>query len=151
METTEKITGLIRDQYNRLDEVKQVQVSPSILAVKVYEILDSDSSAPMDIRFLAMLALKQIGRQICADRIEEQESNVDQGSLFEMQLQPRYPADRGGEKVYVLRQYLTVAERRYNVARLRSEATTKLMHAKALEAETEDLIRRGLLIEEVAA
>ena len=151
METTEKITGLIRDQYNLLDEANQVMVSPSLLAGMAYEQLDPASTSPMEVRYLALLALKQIARQVCADRIEDDERNVDQGTLFEMQLQPRYPTDRGGEKVYVLRQHLTLAERRANVNRLRSEATAKLQHAKALEAETNDLIQRGVLTDRVAA
>jgi hypothetical protein len=57
------------------------------------------------------------------------------------QLQPRYPAERQGEDTYVLRQSLTLDERRENIARLRREAGAKSAHADALEAETEQLMR----------
>lgn len=52
---------------------------------------------------------------------------------------------RASEEVYVLREHMTLDERRANVARLRAEAASKARHADALEAETEALLARGLL------
>lgn len=68
------------------------------------------------------------------------------------QLQPRYPATRTiegeSDEVYVLRSHLTLQERRANVARLRREAEAKMVHADALEAETEMLLHAGQLAEQ---
>jgi hypothetical protein len=60
-----------------------------------------------------------------------------------MTLLRRYPAERDGEEAYVLRDHLTLAERRQNVERLRREG--KIGLAQALEHETNDLISRGAL------
>jgi hypothetical protein len=41
----------------------------------------------------------------------------------------------------------SLEERRLNIMRLRREAEAKMQHAVALEAETESLIRQGILTE----
>jgi hypothetical protein len=151
MEPTERINNLIREQYNRLDDANEPTISPAHLARVVYDALDPEAHAPMDVRFLANLQLRQMARQICARRNDEEENQANQGTLFEMQLQPRYPAKRDGEDVYVVRAELTLQERRLIIARLETEAKAKTRHAEALKAETEALLKRGVLHEESAA
>jgi hypothetical protein len=48
--------------------------------------------------------------------------------------------------VYVLRDHLSIPERRFNSTRLRSEAAAKIAHADALDAETDYLISTGKLL-----
>ncbi len=107
--------------------------------------------AEYNVRVAAILELRQMARAICRQRIaEEQEKAESHGdTLFEMQLQPRYPAERDGDEVYVLREKLTLDERQAIISRLRKEARAKLAHAEALEAETESLIRSGKLAMEL--
>jgi hypothetical protein len=62
-----------------------------------------------------------------------------------MQLLRRYPAIRDGEVVYVLREYLTLEERRENSERLRKEAAAKAAHADAIQAETLQLHKTSSL------
>jgi hypothetical protein len=147
MEATERINNLIRQQYNELDERNTVTIAPAHLARAVYDALDPEAHSPLDVQFLCILQLRQMARQICAKRNDEEESQANQGALFEMQLQPRYPAKRDGEDVYVIRAELTLKERRIIIARLEAEASAKARHAEALKAETEDLLKRGVLHE----
>jgi hypothetical protein len=58
VETTERITNLMREQYQRLDEEKQGAISMAYLASTVYAILDRTGGVPLEIRFLLMLAQK---------------------------------------------------------------------------------------------
>src|SRR5271157_1947316 len=151
MEATERINNLIREQYNRLDEANEITISPAQLARIVYDALDPKAHSPLDVQFLCILQLRQMARQICAKRNDEEENQANQGTLFEMQLQPRYPAKRDGEDVYVVRSMLTLQERRIIIARLELEASAKMRHAQALKAETDELLKRGVLHEESAA
>lgn len=150
---TERINNLIREIYNRFDEEKKITISPTYLARSVYESLDPEARSPLDVQMLCVLQLKQMSRQICIKRNNEQEAEASQGTLFEKQLQPRYPTERPDtttgetEDGYTLREYLTLQERRAIIARLKAEAIAKNTHAIALEAETEDLLRRGILHE----
>ena len=128
--------NLIREQYSRLDEEKQVAISPAHLASRVYDVLDPTGAVPLDIHLLTLLQLKQMARNICDERDQENQPAATQEGLFEVQLQERPPAERADEKDYVLRQMLALGERRA-IVRLRAEAAAKERHAQALEAETE--------------
>ncbi len=52
-------------------------------------------------------------------------------------LQDRYPVMRDGEEVYVLREHLTLEERREISAKLRAEAEADFYHAEVLRTEME--------------
>jgi hypothetical protein len=146
LKPTEELTQLIRQQYNVLDQANIIAICPSDLAEAVFGIIDPRSLSPDLVRLAAVLELRQLSRAICRERHATQEHNAEQGSLFDMQLQPRYPAERDGDDAYVLRSYLTLDERMRNIERLRREANAKLAHADALQAETDDMVRRGLLV-----
>lgn len=155
-EASERINDLIREQYNTLDEQNAIVISPASLARCVYENLDPKARSPIDVQFLAVLQLRQMARKICASRNHEDETT--QEPLFDGQLQPRYPTNRpdsaaetGYDRGYVKREFLTLKERRAIIERLKLEATAKKTHAEALEAETAELLRRGILHEEDAA
>jgi hypothetical protein len=144
--TTEVLNSLLRGEYNALDEAKVILISPVDLASRVYSNIDSKDVAPALVRLAAILELRQLARAVCRQRITLKEAEAEQNSLFDFKLQPRYPVKRDlEEEGYVLREYLTYDERRYNIERLRKEANAKLTHADALEAETEQLISLGKL------
>lgn len=145
MTSTEVLMTAIRDRYNAFDAEGVEAIDTSLLAESVYETLDPESDSPLLVKFAAVLELKQLARSICRDRQSLAERDAEQDGLFEFQLQPRYPAARNGRDMYVLRHCLSVVERKKNIQRLRSEATAKNNHADALAAETDDLIRQGLL------
>jgi hypothetical protein len=146
------LAAMIREEYNALDGAHAIEISVTELARNVYVRIDAEAVAPVLVEYAALMALKDMAREICRLRSAPQEKLVEfrPGVLFDLQLQPRYPTGRNDDDVYVLRDYLTLRERRWVISRLRSEATTKSAHADALEAETQELIRRGLLRDEAA-
>lgn len=145
MGTTERLNEILREKYDELHGAGDVEISPAKLATFAYLIIDPEHVAPMLVEGAAILELRQLARSICATRDRDQANETEQMSMFDMQLQPRYPARRGEEDVYVLRSCLTEEERRHNSARLRKESEAKNRHADALDAETDDLLMRGVL------
>lgn len=141
----DQLTSLLREEYNLYDAVGKIEISPEDLAQAVYKRIDPRYVSPPLVQHAAILELKQLARGICATRQLEDERNVEQGSLFDIQLQPRYPARRDNRDVYVLRAHLTLEERNENIARLRAEAEAKHAHADALQAETNMLLSQGKL------
>lgn len=142
---TARLMDLLRAQYERLDDSGEIAVSPALLASKVMDAIDPDRSAPGMVTLAAHLELRQLARSICRQRAEQEEGEAAQSTLFDDQLQKRYPATRGGEEVYILREYMTLPERAENISRLRREAASKSRHADALQAETDSLIAMGRL------
>lgn len=150
MTGTEQLKKLIQVEYDDLDAQGTVAIVPADLAFAVYHQIDRRAMAPELVKFAAILELRQLAREVCrsSHRVGElvAEQAAMQSSLFDVQLQPRYPAHRGDDDAYVLRAHLTVGERRLNVERLRKESSAKTAHADALEAETEHLLRMGMLV-----
>ena len=148
-DTAEQLTSLIQSKYNALHNVGVVAISPADLAAKVFKDIDPRSNSPLLVQIAAVLELRQLARAVCRQRQNDDERTAEQGSLFDFQLQPRYPASRTTdgvtEDVYVLRNYLTHKERTRNIARLRREAEAKMVHADAFQAETDLLVRLGKL------
>jgi len=142
---TEKIQELIRKEYEKLDEVGEIEISPAMLANTVYGMMDSEKRYPMFVQWACISELRQMARGICRQHHIEQEENIEQEGLFKGMLQERYPAERKGEDVYVMRAFLTLEERKLNIERLRSEGKAKIKHSDALQAETDHLVSVGLI------
>jgi hypothetical protein len=148
MGATEQLTEILRAEYNRLDEQDVEAISPAELANYTYCVIDPSKVSPDLVMAAAILTLRQMARAICRARNREEQEQAENGgqeTLFEMELQPRYPATRNEDEVYVQRERLTFEERQIIIAKLRAEARAKSLHADALEAETEKLIRAGRL------
>jgi hypothetical protein len=142
---TEQIMQVLREEYDALDAT-EATINPAHVAARALERLDPASGAPVLVSYAAVLQYRQMARSICRKIAMVDDPGADgQSSLFDGQLQRRYPAHRSGEEVYVLREHLTLAGRRANSARLRAEAASKLQHANALDAETDALVARGYL------
>lgn len=155
-QTAERLSSIIRLKYNALDEAGAEVIFPEDLAIATFNEIDPDKDSPSLVKIAAILELKQLARAVCRKRQADGESEDEDASLFDGQLQERYPAMRGlsedgSTEGYVLRNHMTVEERRKNINRLRREARAKIRHADALEAETESLIREGKLREEAVA
>ena len=128
----------LRQRYQALHEDNIIAISPAFLAKTCYENdIDPVGLAPPAARGCAEIALRQMARSVCRQHFKEQGRDTEQSELFGGNLQPRYPAHRHGEEVYVQRKHLTEDEYDYNIQRLRSEGGAKLFHADALEAEKE--------------
>jgi len=141
-----QVARLLQQQYDRLDARGEVEISPAFLADAAYRHMDPDGAAPLLVRYAAMLELRQLARSICRKRIDDEQEAVEQlclTGLFDGQLQPRYPARRNGQEVYVKREHLTLSERDAVCARLKAEATAKSRHADAFQAETDALLMQG--------
>jgi len=113
--------GGIETWINRLDNTNNARSSIHVYNVKYGE-------------------ARQIARDFCRKQIENDET-AERDNLFPGTLQHRYPRKpdvKGEEPVYVLRDLMTDEDVAYNVARLRDEADSKLMHADALEAWGKD-------------
>lgn len=146
--TTDGLVEILRAEYNRLEQDRVVGISIRDLADYAIRKMDKRKLSTPSMRWAATLEMRQLARSICrGHRKEDEEITEAQESLFEYKLQPRYPAERNDDEVYVLREELTLEERRLNAARLRKEGKAKLLHATALDAETEWLIANGRLKE----
>jgi excinuclease UvrABC nuclease subunit len=65
-------------------------------------------------------------------------------------LEQRYRSISREDQRYIDREKLTLADRLFHIQRLRTEAERRLKHAAALEAETNELIAAGMLLDEAA-
>lgn len=139
----ERLVHTLAQTYMQLDEGREIAISPALVAQRAYAQIDPTQQAPPLARWAAILELRQMARAICRKRIEEDDAPSRQGQLFSGQLQQRYPARRNGQDMYVLREHLTLDERRHNIARLRSVVEAVSRHADALQSETDALLARG--------
>jgi hypothetical protein len=89
--STERLNELIRFYYNGLDDQGAIAVRVNDLAWSVYEELDPGHIAPGLVEWAAMLELRQLSRAICRARQSHSEDEPASGSLFDFELQPRYP------------------------------------------------------------
>jgi hypothetical protein len=156
-ETAEQLNQKIRFVYDAMDAAGVIAISPADLADKVLKNIDPNQDSPALVEVAATLELRQLARAICRRRQDESEHDAEQEELFDFKLQMRYPTTRisdkqtGSEDIfYVLRDHLTVSERRANSNRLRREGEAKIVHANLLDAETDHLISKGELISEDA-
>lgn len=111
-------------------------ISPAWLATEAMIELDPERVSPHRVYIAAHLELRQLARGICRKRSEPESEATEQHEMFPF-LQRRYPEARSAnteEPQYVLLEHLTADDVKFNVQRLRSEASTKLAHADALEA-----------------
>ena len=144
-----------------MDEIKHVililekenaeVISPVLVEQRVMKKLDPEIKAPLLVSHLSRLQLRQLCRHLLIVRNKEHDENATRqilmnASIFDVQLQPYYPAKREGDEVYVLRAFLTLEERRYNESRLKAEARAKSLHADALKAETDSLFPAARMI-----
>lgn len=116
------------------------RLNPATIAKEVLDKLDAEQPSHPLVWVGCNLELRQIARGQLAVRFDPIKDDVDdQPELFEG-LQWRYPEaapdgmKRSADQGYVLRDLMTDADIRWNVNRLRSEASAKLEHADALEA-----------------
>lgn len=123
---------LARIYHRRRDESR---VSPSWLATEAMAELDPMRVSPTQVYIAANLHFRQLARAILRGAADPASDGAEQHEMFP-DLQQRYPsADSTSEEPqYVKLEDLTADDVRFNVARLRAEATTKLAHADALEA-----------------
>lgn len=144
-QSNHELDDLIRDEYSRQDEEHRIMICPDDLASLVYDRIDKSRRAPTLVRISSLFDLKQRARGVCRERANTEDPDSETQSVMLFALQPRYPTSRDGRGGYVLREELTYRERRENSNRLRKEAASKLEHARALDAETDKLVRDGKL------
>lgn len=144
-DSTAKLMEFLKERYVELDGDGELEISPSLLASKVLDTIDPNRASPILVTIAASLQLRQLARTVCRETQNERELQAANASLFDDQLQPRYPARRNGEEVYVPRHHLTFDERQWNIMRLRREASSKGKHADALQSETDRLVATGAL------
>jgi predicted glycosyl hydrolase (DUF1957 family) len=140
---------IVRAEYNKLHDSKVITISSADIADRAYKVIDPEPKAPPLAQFAAYLQLEEM-----ATKLRQKRRKIQIGPeplpLFEG-LQKRYCIHRHGEYVDILREDLTLQERRQISARLRAQAKADTSHATALDAETEELLKAGLLREEKQA
>lgn len=130
----------LRRVVGRIVEMRAVviRVSPTVIATEAMALIDPEQVSPLLVRLGCHLQLRQISRELLRTHFSPaaERHRRENPSLFP-ELQERYPTAKSAnsdEPEYILRDYMTEEDVRYNVARLRSEAEAKLKHADALEA-----------------
>lgn len=144
---SEQVMQIIREEYARIDDAGEISIKPALVAARARERIDPDATAPTLISYCAVLEMRQMARSVCRQRSPTDDVTIarSQGELFDGQLQRRYPAEREGEEVYVLREYLTLMERRVIERRMRAAAISLGRHCDAFAAETDALEAQGAL------
>jgi len=141
---SEQVMQILRDEYARLDDSGEINIKPALLAARTKARIDPDDQSPTLIGYCAVLEMRQMARSICRQKSPTDEVTISsQTELFDGQLQRRYPATRDGEEGYVLRDHLTLAERRTIEVRMSTAAMSLARHVDAFRAETEVLVARG--------
>lgn len=132
MNEEKELRKVIVDIYERRRD--EIRVSPAWLATEAMKELDPGERAPKRVYIAAHLELRQLARGICRQKFEADDTG-EQHDMFP-DLQSRYPAvhSTDAEPEYVRLEHMTEEDVLWNVRRLRSEASTKLAHADALEA-----------------
>lgn len=150
---SEQVMQIIREEYALLDDAGEIKIKPALLAARTRARIDPDDIAPTLIAYCAVLELRQLARTVCRERspTDDVSHESSQSELFDGQLQRRYPALRDDEEVYVLRACLTLAERKTIEQRMMAASISLARHVDAFRAETEQLLRQGMLLEPVAA
>ena len=138
-----QVSHEIRKAIMALEKDNAAFISPSLVEKKVMAALDPEEYAPLLVSHLSRLQIRQMCRQQLSARNDEMEKNiVKQGvlnpSIFDIQLQDRYPVKINGEDGYLIRANMEKVHYLQNAARLSSEARTKNLHADALRAEAEE-------------
>lgn len=134
MNEEKELRKVLVDLYERRHD--EIEISPAWLATEAMRELDPEGDSPRPVYVAAHLELRQIARSICRQKFERDESGeIEQHEMFP-DLQARYPAAHStdSEPRYVKLEHLTEADVRFNLKRLRAEASTKMAHADALEA-----------------
>jgi hypothetical protein len=140
----EHVMQILREEYARLDDAGDVEIKPALLAANTQQRLDPNGLAPTLISYCAVLEMRQMARSICRQKSPTEDVSIgSQSELFDGQLQRRYPASRNGDEVYVLREHLTLPERRSIEARMSAAARSLARHTDAFRAETETLLATG--------
>ena len=142
---TDQLVQTLRALYTEKDEAGVIEIDPAYLAAEALSTIDPSRCSPVLVSHAAMLSLKQLARSICGQSQRDQKKSIESGQeeLFSSQLQNRYPCNRNGRDVYVIREYMTRDEYEVNIARLTNEAVAKQRHSDALRAEMEKRDARG--------
>lgn len=118
-------------------------LSPAVLAMMAMKRLDEGGVAPVLVAYSSNLNLRQMARNILRrefDPIEKAESG--QVEMFD-KLQDRYPCERNGELVYVVRMQMRLEERRRVENRMRLAGVALIEHSDSMRAETDSLEAQG--------
>jgi hypothetical protein len=113
-----------------------VDISPAWVAIEGCRRLNGfEISRTTDFYVGTNLYLRQIARQMCRKKWEENEDDDDQHPLFP-DLQKRYPIARteGEEPLYRRLEQLTDEDIAYNLRRMDAEIASKQKHREALYA-----------------
>lgn len=127
----------------------EISISPSFIAQKVIAAIDPQGTSQPLVTYGFNLQIRAVARGILRHAFDplSNEQNTLQAEMF-TELQSRYPAKRNGDFVYVLRAEMSLEERQLIPKRLRTDADSRLKHARAFEAETSTLITQGFFNEE---
>lgn len=134
----EDITQATRAQLLHMQEVGAICISPSALALAVYQEF-STGGEDDHITYLALEHCKQFSRKLLASKFDVTDEDVGpaQDDLFSWQLQEYYPTpkpDKKHEPVYKRMGDMTWDEITFNVENLRKSAKALMAHAACLEA-----------------
>ena len=145
--TNDTLMNLVVSAIEDFSNSTDIEISPAKIARHCCEKIDPDNIAPVQKTLGFDFHIRQLAKQklksLHDPSIRASSMNDQQLDLFERTLQNRYPARRQGEDMYVLREHLTLDERKKICDRLDKEATAKSKHARTLRAETEQLKKQG--------
>ena len=130
------------------DHSGDISISPSSVAANVIKQLDPSNETIPIISYGFNLQVRALARLVLGKKFGKPKEDETQSELFEG-LQERYPAARNSDE-YILREDLTLEQRRYNEDRLRKTGESFIKHSDALKGETDELEAQGFFSDSAA-
>ncbi len=131
--------SLIHERINRViyKSEQEPDISAVLIADQVYREMDPNEIAPLEVRFAAIMTLRDMARQDLRGKFrpDVEVERSEQHALFP-DLQKRYPVAHIPEEetgTYRQLEYLTTEDAHWNVARLKKAGITILKHSRALQ------------------
>ena len=129
----EQVTSLLSEYIVRHQDVP---ISAACMAAYAQQKIDPQDASPPQIKWSSLRHLTAMAGRLLARKFEPQislDSGPSQMELFPG-LQPRYPALRGGESLYIPREQMTFEEREVVRARMAKASDSWSRHVMAYNA-----------------
>ncbi len=140
---TDQIHRQVSKAVELLASTDGATVSPSTVASFVCAQIDPRSEVDPCLRHAAFMQFQQYARTYLRGKSGKAAPSDIQEDMFDGTLQDRYPCNRGGEEVYVLREHMTLLEFQRNADRLQKIGQSLIRHSRALLKEAARLVSKG--------
>jgi hypothetical protein len=127
-----------------IDEVREVtEVSPTFIATKAANFFADGDDVEVHLMYASVEHFKQLARELLRQHFSPhalaEAAAVGQGDMFRAELQERYPVrvPKGSDPIYKRREFMTLAELDWVIAKMQRAASGLLHHVDMLRVYRE--------------